>query len=232
MVGPILLSIVIAVASPADTIRVGHPSLQLTLPPGADTVDSYVSQEGEVRRAVTSVQTILEVPEGYLIVQENLGANGSLLTLDSILVAPGTLATLWHGDVTPAGRRHVAFGDGRVTGVAVDSLGRETSIEAELSAGSFDYSIFSLVADRLPLSVGFTATIATYDITRGPIFVSIEVLDAEDVVLGGTTYETWKMSVDLGPQSVTRWVDRTSRRELKWSVKMDAREMTGERRHG
>jgi len=218
-------------STPADTIRVGDPSLKANLSAGADTVDNYVVQDGKRRLAVIFVQTFTETPEGHLIVQENRSASGAILSLDSLVVADGTMETLWHGDVTPMGRRHVVFSGGRVRGVAVDSVGRETTIDEERPEGLFDYSVLTLVADRLPLGPGYEATIATYDITRGPVDVSIRVLAAESVTIGGIELGAWRMQVDFGRQSVTRWVERGTGRELRWSLSMEGRDMIGERRN-
>ncbi|MGD8320695.1 MAG: hypothetical protein PVJ02_09580 [Gemmatimonadota bacterium] len=231
MTGSILLSIALLMSAPADTLRIGDPSLHVLLAAGTDTVDNYVVQGGERRPLGTSIETRSEIPEGFLIVQENRGADGTLFSLDSIVVADRTLATVWHGDVTPTGRRHVVFSDGRMTGVAVDTLGQETSLDAEVPPGLLDYSVFALVANYLPMSPGYNAVVATYDIARGAIYVPLEVVAAEDVTLGGTTLEAWRMEIHLGARSVTRWIERETRREIKWSVAVGDAEMVGERRN-
>ena len=51
-----------------------------------------------------------------------------LLTLDSVVVARGTLAPLSHTDTTPTGRTLVRFAGGRMRGTA-DSSGRTTAID-------------------------------------------------------------------------------------------------------
>jgi hypothetical protein len=230
---PSLLLAIVLVASPqVDTIRVGHPSAPGALPAGVDTVDAYLQQNGERLPTVTFVQTIAETPDGFLVVQENVSRSGSTISLDSIAVARGTLATVWHGDVTPEGSRHVAFSPGRMAGTHADTLGHETPIDASIPDRMFDYSLLTLIADRLPLAEGFSATIALYDITRGPVYVPIRVTATESVSLGGLDAEAWKMEVDLGPRVVTRWVERSTGRELRWSVELpDGRTMVGERRH-
>lgn len=230
MLTAILAAFLTITLAPADTIRVGDPTVHAALAGGVDSVDNYIVQDGERRLVVTFVQTITETPEGYLIVQENRGANGTLRSLDSIAVARGTLATTWHGDVTPQGSRHVEFREGRMTGVTVDTLGHETPVDEPVPAGFFDYSIMTLVADRLPLSVGYEATVATYDVTRSAVYTPIEVVGVESIRVNGTEFDTWRMEVHLGEQTVTRWVDRATGKELRWSVTLGSREMIGERR--
>jgi len=227
----LLVPFVALTLAPIDTIRVGDPSLLTTLSPGVETVDNFVMRDGKKYPAVTFVQTITEVPEGYRIVQENKSPDGTILTLDTIVVAKGTLATVWHGDVTPMGKRHVTFWKGRMKGVAVDTLNQKTQIDEAIPARLFDYSIMTLVADRLPLGKGYKATIATFDITRGEVYVPIEVVDAETIQVDGTEYDTWRMEVDVSGRKVSRWVDRGSRKEIRWSVTFNGREMIGERRH-
>lgn len=232
MLAEVLIPLVVLATAPGDTIRVGDASLVATLAAGVDTVDNYVMRDGDKQLVVTFVQTITEVPDGYLVVQDNQSDGGVTLSLDSIVVAHGTLATVWHGDVTPIGARHVEFSPGRMAGVAVDTLGQEEPVDVEVPPGLFDFSIMTLVVDRLPLSVGYKATVATFDITRAAVYVPIEVMALETIQLNGSTFEAWKIDVDLGQVIVTRWVERDTRQELKWSFTFNGREMTGERRPG
>jgi hypothetical protein len=232
MLTSILLSLLISAPTPSDTIRVGDVTLRRPII-GTDTIDTYMMSDGDRRPVAVFVQTTTEADGGYLVVQENRGPSGALLTLDSIFLSDGSLATSWHGDVTPEGSRHVRFsGNGRVRGVAVDTLGQESRIDEEIPAGLFDYSLLTLVADRLPLSAGYSATLATYDITRGPIFITLGVLAEETISLGQESFDVWRMEIALGEQTVTRWVERSTGRELRWSVTFGAREMIGERRSG
>jgi hypothetical protein len=230
MTSSVLLAVAVLASAPADTVRVGDVSVPAQLGAAADTVDNYVVQAGERRLTGSTIETRSAIPEGWLIVQENRSVDGTLLSLDSIVVDGDTWATISHGDVTRAGRRHVTFSDGWMRGVDVDSLGNERPVAERVPSGLFDYSLFTLVADQLPLAVGFKTTVATYDITRGPVYVPLEVMAAEDVTVDGTKLEAWKTRVDLGPSSVTRWIDRKTRREIRWSVDIGGREMVGERR--
>ncbi len=225
-----LVAALVMAFAPVDTIRVGSVPHMLPLAVGVDTVDNYVVAGGERQHMVTFVQTITAVDEGYLIVQENQRGDGSLFSLDSIVVSAGDLAPVWHGDVTPAGSRHVAFSNGRVSGIHVDTLSVETGIDEPVLPGLFDYSLMTLVLDHLPLVAGYEGTLATYDVTRGPVWVSFRVVGSEPVRLGDSTFEAWKMEVDVGPQTVTRWVERDTGRELRWEIEVDGRRMVGERR--
>jgi len=230
MTAPILLSLLMTALTPADTIRVGEAPMAIPLTAGVDTVDNYVLVDGERRLVAISIQAVTTVEGGYRIVQENLRPSGQVMTLDSIVVTEENLATVWHGDVTPLGRRHLRFSAGRASGIAIDTLGVETPIDERADGDRFDYSIMSIVIDRLPLEAGYEATLQTFDITRGPVDVTFRVVGAESIRLGQTTFDTWKTEVDLGPQTVVRWIERSTGRELRWSLEAGGREMFGERR--
>lgn len=217
----------------ADTIHVGDVALAPALAAGVETIDNYVIRDGERRLAVTFVQTVSEVEGGYLVVQQNVAASGAVLSLDSISVEPETLTTRWHGDRTPQGSRHVAFSEGgRVSGVAVDTMGHETEIDEEVPAGLYDYSLLTLVADRLPLAVGYEATIATYDVHRGPVYVPIRVVAEETVTVEGQAHDAWRMEVLVGDRTLTRWTEKRTGRELQWVLALEGQEMVGQRRVG
>ncbi|MEJ2207297.1 MAG: hypothetical protein P8170_24745 [Gemmatimonadota bacterium] len=229
MILPLALALATLVPTPADTVTAGTLSLALTA--GADTVDNYVVAGGERRLAITYIQTVSEADDGYLIVQENIRTGGQVVSLDSILVARRSLATVWHGDVTPVGSRHVAFDGRRVRGTVVDSLGEATPVDEAIPSGLFDYSIAMMVANLLPLEEGYEATLATYDIHRGPQFVHVNVSGTEEVTVGGARFDAWRMDVDFGGPPVTRWVDRATRRELRVEVELGERRMVSEARH-
>ncbi len=228
MFASLTLCLALLATPAADTVRVGDRPLALSA--GVDTVDNYVLRDGTERHVVTYVQTVDVVPEGYLVVQENLGVSGAMLSLDSILLAEGSLATMWHGDVTPSGRRHVVFANGRMRGIVVDSLGRESTVDTEVPPGLFDYSVAMLVADHLPLAVGYEVTLATYDITRGPVPVSVAVLGVDTLRVGTEVHEAWRMDVTFQGPAVTRRVDRASLHELEWELPLADRRMIGRRR--
>lgn len=61
-----------------------------------------------------------------------------------------------------------------MTGVSIDTSGTQTQIAVDVPAGLFEYSIMTLDADRLPLAVGYRATVATCDITRCVVYVPLK----------------------------------------------------------
>jgi hypothetical protein len=215
----------------ADTLRAGAPpAAAREMRPGVDTVDVYATRNGERKLFMRYVESVTATPEGFLIVERNERVpSGMLASLDSISLARGTLATLWHGEVSPAGHRHVTFAAGRVTGTLVDSAGRSTTIDSLAPGDLFDYSIFTKAVDRMSLAPGYRAVVAAYDIGRGPVFVPIEVVGQEDVTIDGKTVKTLKMELDFGRWKTERWIAADTHREVRWHLAVGGNEMSGER---
>ena len=217
-------------AQQPDTIRTGHPLLASALVAGVDTVDTYfVGPSGERRLGVIYVETVVPVKDGFLVVQRNVRPDGTLLSLDTVAVDARTLAAQWHSDVTPRGSRRVTFANGRMTGSATDSAGA-TPLDQPVAAGAIDYSLGSLVVPHLPLREGYVATLALHDITRGPQWTTVRVLDREDVTVRGATVSAWKVALDYGAFAATQWIDASTHRGLRTEVQRGAMKIVAERR--
>jgi hypothetical protein len=227
---PLTLSLTLFVGIPVDTLHVsdpllGSPSLRL----GTDTVDTYVINAGDRRFIGVFVQTIRETSDGYLVIQRNERPSGELLSLDTIALERGSLATQWHGDVTRAGWRHVAFANGRMRGILVDSAGASHVIDEAVPDAHFDYSVYGLITNQLPLAGLDHVVLATYDIARGPQYVPLAILGPESLDWKGESVQAWRLDTELAPGwMVSRWVEAKGRRELRWLVKSGSREMIGE----
>lgn len=230
MILPLTFCLALATGLAGDTLRVSDPSSRpLVLTTGTETVDTYLNDGGDRRLIGVFVQTVSETSTGYLVIQRNDLPSGESLSLDTIALARGSLATLWHGDVTRAGRRHVAFEDGRMRGVTVDSAGESHMVDEPVPPNHFDYSVFGLIANQLPLAEGYQVVVATYDIVRGPQYLPMSVAGTETLDWAGGRVGAWRLDTELAPGwTVSRWVEPTSRRELRWVVKAGSREMVGE----
>jgi hypothetical protein len=214
-----------------DTVRAGAASLQaLVLPVGVDSSDTYMLRNGERRLLVTYVEEVTRTPDGYLIVGRNVRPNGATVSLDSVAVAPGTLAPVWHADSTRGGRTRVRFAGGRMRGSVVDSAGARTEIDSVVPAGVYDYSMASRVVNLLPLRAGYTVVLPTYDIHRGPQFTRVSVLGEEDVEVRGRRVPTWKVEMDYGRFKATRWIHRDTRRDVRTAVENGGMQMEVEYR--
>lgn len=217
-----------AQGAPPDTA--GAASLgPLTLPVGVDTSLTYAMRGGERVLMVTYIESVSTTPEGYLIVGRNVRPNGALLTLDSLVVARGTLAPVSHTDTTPTGRTRVRFAAGRMRGTA-DSGGRSTAIDRAVPAGLYDYSMASRLVNLLPLRAGYSTVVPTYDIHRGPQFNRVTVLADETLDVRGSPAPAWKLEIDYGRFKATRWIHRDTRKDLRTVVNAGGTEMVVEYR--
>jgi hypothetical protein len=210
----------------ADTVRAGaHGSDSLQLVPGVDSTDTFIVRDTARVRIMTYVETVSETPEGYLIVGANVTPGGATVSLDSVLVERGTLAPRWHSDLTPAGRSRVSYVGDRMAGTAVDTAGAESSMEAAVAAGAFDYSMARLVINQLPLTLGYEGVLLTHDIRRGTIPVAFQVVGEETVTVGGRAADAWKVEMNYGAFTAERWIDRVTREDLRTRVVVNGREM-------
>lgn len=230
-----MTAVFLAAAGPAaaqtDTVRAGAPGFdRFELPIGTDSTDTYAVREGQRRRLVVYVETVSALPGGYLIVGANVRPDGSTVTLDSVVVADGSLRPRRHSDLTPAGRMSVVYADGRVTGQLVDTAGAATPVDAPVADGAFDYSMAHLVVNRLPLQAGYSAVLLTHDVKRGPIPIGIRVLGEEMVTVHGIATKSWRVEVDYGTFRSERWIDQETRRDLRTTVSANGMDLVAEPR--
>src|SRR5690606_13340018 len=110
-----------------DTIR-ADPAAGLRLTIGSDTSHTYLVQDAGRRKIMTYVEIITEAPEGYLIIGRNVRPDGQTFSVDSLIVAQGSLAPLRHSDRSPASRMDVRYEGGRLRGTN-DSAGTSRQVD-------------------------------------------------------------------------------------------------------
>lgn len=220
----------LAIASTAeaqvDTVR-ADGSVKLGLEVGVDSSHTYALRGGERTKIMTYVEAISELPEGLLIVGENVRPDGQRFSIDSLIVSRETLAPIRHADLSPAGHMDVRYEGGRLRGTS-DSAGTSTPVDVEAAAGAFDYSMARLVVNQLPLAVGYAGVILAHDIRRGGVPLPFRVLGEEEVAVGEKTAKAWKVEVDLGRAKAIRWIDQATRKDLRTSVSFPGGEMVAE----
>lgn len=222
-----LLAVTSAAAhAQVDTIR-ADGSAERSLQVGVDSSRTYAVRGEERRLLMTYVETISDVPEGFLIVGENVRPDGQPFSTDSVIVARGTLAPVWHSDHSPAGHMDVRYSGGRLRGTS-DSAGTSKAVDAEAPAGAFDYSMARMIVNQLPLATGYSGVIQTYDIRRGAVPLPFRVLGEEEITVGGKAAKGWKVEVDLGRAKAIRWIDQATRKDLRTSVTFPGGEMVAE----
>jgi hypothetical protein len=215
-------------AASRDTVRATSLGA-VVLRVGVDTSLTYAVRNGGRILVATYIESVSTTPEGYLIVGRNVRPNGATLSLDSLVVAPKTLAPVSHADSTPGGRTRVRFAAGRMRGT-VDSGGRSVVIDSAVPAGMYDYSMASRLVNLLPLRVGYSVVVPAYDIHRGPQFNRVTVLAEEALEIRGRREPAWKVEIDYGRFRATRWIHRESRKDLRTVVSNGGMEMVVEYR--
>ena len=224
--GIALVAVVSAGHAQVDTVR-ADGAVRLQLAVGVDSSHTYAVRGEERRRIMTYVETISEVPEGYLVVGENVRPDGQSFSVDSVIVARGSLAPLWHSDHSPAGHMDVRYDGGRLTGTS-DSAGTAAPVDVAVQPGAFDYSMARMVVNQLPLRAGYAGVIVAHDIRRGAVPLPFQVLGEEAVTVAGRTAQAWKVEVDLGRARAIRWIDQSTREDLRMVVTFPGGQMVAE----
>lgn len=222
----LLASVGSAETMQADTIRAGG-AVPLRLEVGVDTSHTYAIRGDERRKLMTYVETVSAVPQGFLIVGQNVRPDGQSFSVDSVIVDSTTLAPLWHADHSPAGHMAVRYAGTRLTGTS-DSAGSSKAIDVEVAPGAFDYSMARLIINQLPLAPGYAGVVLAHDIRRGAVPLPFHVTGEEEITVGGTTAKAWKVEVDLGRARAVRWIDQATRKDLRTSVTFPGGEMVAE----
>jgi len=213
-----------------DTVRAIPGTWGAAPTVGTDTASVYFLRNGNRQLGITYVETISATSDGFLLVQRNVRPNGALVTLDSISMAKETLAPLWHADVTPRGSMRVSFAGGRMRGSATDTAGVVTVVDTTVPPGALDFSVAGSFVRLLPLRADYAAVLLSYDIHRGVIYTSVRVDGEEDIEIGGTRAQTWKVAITNGGRTTQHWIDQRTRRELRVTVDMGSAQMIMERK--
>ena len=202
---------------PVDTVRPGDLAFDL----GSRTDSSVLSilRPDTVVPAgrYTSVTTPVRLGgrDALLVVEELSGGR----SLDSIWVAPRSLAPLKHVGRAGGTTMDVTWEGTRVTGSWTDTAGTH-SVDTTLAEPAFDQSVAQLVLEALPLVPGYRARIVTYDAAHGPGWIDVEVR-GEATMPGSRDRRVWVVEVrPAGLLAGLHYIDKTSRRELGWDIQV------------
>lgn len=212
-----------AVCAPgASTLRTGDARLAAFTPPAADTVDMVFEREGQSRPLGTYVQHVTPATVGgtraWLFVQTSTTPQGA--ALDSIWIDARTWVPLRHVAVTPQHRFDVAYRGGRVRGTVAFGADSTHERDEPLPAGMFDYSVASAAVGAGALCAGAAVRVSGYDPAGGARQrdITMRVLSAETVTIGGAPRDVWNVETDVGDRVVKMQIDRATGRQLAWSV--------------
>lgn len=232
-IAPAVLALALAVPAPssaqADTVGASVSTWAAEPVVGTDTARVFFERNGTRQLGIIYVETITRTPTGFMIVQQNMRPNGATVTLDTVVFAAKTFAPLWHSDVTPRGSMRVSFESGRVRGTSTDTAGVSQPVDTTAAPDLIDFSVASTFARLLPLASGYSAVLKSYDVHRGVIHTPVRVVGEETLTIGEKQVPAWKIETTSNGQTVTHWIDRSTRRELRVRLSMGQTEMIMER---
>jgi dipeptidyl aminopeptidase/acylaminoacyl peptidase len=114
----------------------------------------------------------------------------------------------------------VAFRDGKADG-SVQFNGTPRPLAADLGGELLaDGAGRYLVIGRLPLAVGYTATLRNFNVQNGrPTLVQLRVVGMEEAQVASGTFNTYRVELtDEGGTQTVVWVDATTRLPVRLSV--------------
>ena len=120
----------------------------------------------------------------------------------------------------------------KVTG-RINMNGQDKPIDADAGGPLFaDGTGGRLSIVCLPLAEGYTATFRNFDLQRmKPKLQQLKVAASEKVTVPAGTFDTWRVeitSAEGGPEQMTLWVAKDSRRAVKMSSVMPGAAITAE----
>lgn len=206
-----------AAGLPVDTVRPGDLAFRLSARSDSSELSILRPDSTVPAGHYTSIRTPVTLAgrEALLVVQRLSGGR----SLDSIWVAPRTLAPLKHVGRAGANTVDVTWEGTRVTGSWTNGTTTHT-VDTTLARPAFDQSVAPLALEALTLVPGYRARIVTFDAERGPGWIDIEVR-GEATMPGSRGRRVWVVEVrPAGRLAGLHYIDETTRRELGWDVQV------------
>lgn len=159
---------------------------------------------------------VLHSPAPELARVMHFSARGNEVT-DSIVTAGTGLVPISETSHQRAKVMHLRFAGTHVTGDVTPTGEPRQDVDQTLAVPAFNSSDISLLIASLPLSVGYSALVATYEIEAGGLRVdTLQVLRREAVPFGPASRTAYVVRVSRGGgAAMTDWIDAESRMLLK-----------------
>ncbi len=209
----------VVLAKKVDAASVGVPKVAAPLVAGTYKYSAKI-QMGERTINLASATSIREEGGAWTVVDSTTTPMGEVSDTTVLDKAALTLVkrSVKQGPVTI----DIAFKDNRVTGKMVTS-GGEKPIDADAGGPLFaDAAGSQFVLASLPLAEGYTTTYRNFDLQKQkPKLMQVKVAGAESVTVPAGTFDAWRLeltSAEGGPEKMTLWVDKTSRKPVKMSA--------------
>lgn len=163
--------------------------------------------------------------ECYLVIMIGHTPRGNMV--DSVWADRKTFELVRHVEVGFGNRTEVLVTDGRIRGTVADS--GKPSREINEAAPAFDFSVIEEIVPSLPLKVGYTSSLRTFDVTQGFRNVGVSVAGEELLDTKSGKRDAWIVEFSFGTHKAKRWFDKKTGVGLKWLVDMgNGRSMWGQ----
>lgn len=133
---------------------------------------------------------------------------------DSLRAVAATLAPRLQRSTGGPADVSLEFMDEGIAGTVSPQGGETVTVMEMTDAPVFDGAWVGEIAQSLPLAEGLVARIPIYSPQGGLTDAVLTVTGQEDVERGGTTRTAWVVEMDLGPQTLTQYVDVETRESL------------------
>lgn len=194
----------------AMPITLGTYKYQAKLQAGAQSVTLNLSTEiKEEGGAWTAIDT-MSTPMGDVVDRTVLDKNTLTVMKRSVKQGPVTV--------------DVEVKNNKMLG-SMTIQGKEKPIDVELGGGLFaDSAGASASIAALPLAEGYTATFRNFDLQKmKPRLMQLKVAGSESITVPAGQFETYKVDVSSaegGPEKLTMWIAKDSRKPVKVSATM------------
>jgi hypothetical protein len=215
-------------AQEIDTVRVGSAGLRgARLPTGADTVDSYVLEEGVRRPTSTTVRTVTrswDGPDSAYVIETLHWAPGADTSATTMTIRASDLSLVHHRVKASHDSAAVTASRTHLTAWVV-----LPDTPVRLIDRALDHPVFGVdgqipwLLPLLPLAEGYRAAIPRFSQWEGgEVWGAIEVLRSERVTLGARGFDCWRVDTGpLGPPGyrMLRWIEKDSRRVVQSALR-------------
>ena len=219
----------VVVTPPAGAASVSLPKVVAPLTPGISkwaakltvgeqSIDSTVTVEVKDTNEGWVISHTMKMPSGDVVDIATLDKQTLAFVKRQVKQGPVTLNFEVKGT--------------KVTGL-INLNGQERPIEADAGGPLFaDGSGGRLSIVSLPLAEGYTATFRNFDLQRmKPKLQQLKVTASEKVSVPAGTFDTWRVeitSAEGGPEQMTLWVAKDSRKAVKMSAVMQGASIAAE----
>lgn len=182
---------------------------------GADTVDSYNSQEGVKKPAgiVITNSTFINIAgrPTYLVAMAVISPTESQ-SYDTLAVDAATFVPLWHRTHSPTDSAAITIAEGRATGWRVPARQSRKEISFALTDVMFETGVAEAMRWRLPWAFGYAVSISSVGMWESrPMTTVFRTVGSEMVEWRGKRVDVWVVAegAEAQPHVVRKhWIDK------------------------